>query len=94
MGRVVKNPPANAGDSRDMGPTPGSGRSPGGGRGNPPQYSRLENPRDRRAWWATVHRAAEWAAVTQRARTGGSEQGAVLFSEREECAGRGLGLIL
>ena len=59
VGLVVENPPASAGDSRDTGPTPGSGRSPGGGRGNPPQYSRLENARDRRAWWATVHRAAE-----------------------------------
>ena len=49
---VVKNPPANTGDS---GSIPGSGRSPGGGNGNPLQYSCLENPTDRRAWWATVH---------------------------------------
>ena len=44
---VVKNPPANAGDARDMGLIPESGRSPGGGHGNPLQYSCLENPMDR-----------------------------------------------
>ena len=49
---VVKNPPANAGD---LGPIPGSGRSPGEGSGNLLQYSCLGNPMDRRAWWATVH---------------------------------------
>ena len=52
---VIKNPPANAGDGRDMGSIPRSGRSPGGGRGNPLQYSGLENPVDRGAWWAAVH---------------------------------------
>ena len=52
---VVKNPPANAGDIRDMGSIPGSGRSPGEGHGNPLQYSCLENPMDRGVWWATVH---------------------------------------
>ena len=56
---VVKNPPANAGDIRDVGSIPGSGRSPGGGHGNPLQYSCLENPLDRGAWWATVHRVAK-----------------------------------
>ena len=50
---MVKNLPANAGD---MGSVPGSGRSPGGGNGNPLQYSYLENPMDRGAWQATVHR--------------------------------------
>ena len=49
---VVKNPPANAGD---LGLIPGSGRSPGGENGNPLQYSCLEKPTDRGAWWATVH---------------------------------------
>ena len=49
---VVKYPPANAGD---VGSIPKSGRSPGEGNGNPLQYSCLENPIDRRAWWATVH---------------------------------------
>ena len=50
-GAVVKNPLVNAGDT---GWFPGSGRSPGGGNGNPLQYSCLENPMDRGAWWATV----------------------------------------
>ena len=52
---VVKNLPASAGDIRDVGSIPGSGKSPGGGNGNPPQYSCLENPMDKGAWWATVH---------------------------------------
>ena len=56
---VVKNLPANAGDIIDMGSIPGSGRSPGGEHGNPFQYSCLENPMDRGAWWATVHRVAK-----------------------------------
>ena len=56
---VVKNLPANAGDIRDTGLVPGSGRSPGEGHGNPFQYSSLENPMDRGAWWATVHRVAQ-----------------------------------
>ena len=52
---VVKNPPANAGDMRDVGLIPGLGRSPGGGHGNPVQYSCLKNPKDNGDWWATVH---------------------------------------
>ena len=56
---VVKNPPANAGDRRDPGLTPGLGRSPGGRHGNPLQYSCLENPMDRGAWRAAVHGVAE-----------------------------------
>ena len=51
----VKNPPANAGDIRDTGLIPGSGRSTGGGHGNPFQYSCLENPTDREVWRAMVH---------------------------------------
>ena len=58
-GSVVKNPPANAGNIRDVGFIPGLGRSPGGGHGNPLQYSCLENPMDRGAWQATVYRVAE-----------------------------------
>ena len=54
---MVKNPPANAGDIRDMGSIPA--RSPGGGHGNPIQYSCLENPMDRGAWQTTVHRVAK-----------------------------------
>ena len=56
---VVKNSIANAGDTRDEGSISGSGRSPGEGNGNPLLYSCLENPMDRGAWRATVHRAAE-----------------------------------
>ena len=56
---VLKNLPASAGDIRDVGLIPGSGRSPGGGNGNPLQYSCLENPMDREAWQATVHRVAK-----------------------------------
>ena len=52
---VVKNLPANARDTRDTGSTPGSGGFPGGGDGDPLQYSCLENPMDRGAWRATVH---------------------------------------
>ena len=52
---VVKNPPANAGNVRDEGSIPGSGRSPGGGHSNPLQYSCLETSMDRGAWKATVH---------------------------------------
>ena len=54
-----KNLPANAGDLRDTGSIPGSGRSPGGGHGNPLQCSCLENPMDRGDWWAMIHRIAK-----------------------------------
>ena len=53
---VVKNPPINAGDTGDTGLIPGLGGCLEGGHGNPLQYSCLENPMDRGAWWATVHR--------------------------------------
>jgi len=56
---MIKNPPANEGDIRDTGSIPGSERSPGGGPGNPLQYSCLESPMDRGAWRATVHGVAE-----------------------------------
>jgi len=56
---MVKNPPANAGDTKDMGLIPGLGRSSGGGNGNSHQYSCLENPMDRGVWWAMVHRVAK-----------------------------------
>ena len=52
---VVKSPPANAGDIRDVGSIPGLGRSPGDGNDNRLQYSCQENPMDRGAWRATVH---------------------------------------
>ena len=51
---MVKNPPANAGDTGDLGLIPGSVRSPGEGNGKPLQYSCLENPMDRETWRATV----------------------------------------
>ena len=53
---MIKNLPADAGD---MGSIPGSGRFPGGGNGNPIQYSCLGNPKDRGAWWNIVHGVAE-----------------------------------
>ena len=56
---MVKNLPANEGDIRDGDSITGSGRSPGGGHNNPLQYSCLENPMDRGAWQATVHRVAK-----------------------------------
>ena len=56
---VVKNLPANAGDIRDVGSIPSSGRSLGRGHGNPLQYSCLKNSLDRGAWRATVHRSAK-----------------------------------
>ena len=59
MALVVKNPPANAGDIRDVGLISGLGKSPGEEHGNPLEYSCLENPIDRGAWWATVHRVAK-----------------------------------
>ena len=59
MAPVVKNLPSYAGDVRDMGSIPGSGRSPGRGHGNPLQYSCLENPMNRGAWWTTVQRVTK-----------------------------------
>ena len=58
---MVKNSPANAGGIRDADFIQGLGRFPGGGHGNSPQYSYLENPMDRGAWWATVH----WVAMSR-----------------------------
>ena len=55
-GSVVKNPSANAGDAES---TPGSGRFPGEGNGNPLQYSCLENPMDRGTWWLQSHGATK-----------------------------------
>ena len=62
---MVKNLPANVGDVRDKGSVHGSGRCPGGEYGNPLQYSCLENPMDRGAWWATVHRVAKVSDITE-----------------------------
>ena len=69
-GAVARNPPANAGDTRDAGSTPGLGRSPGVGNSNPLQFSCLKNPLDRGAWWATVHRVAKsWTQLSDGAHT-------------------------
>ena len=69
-GSVVKNLPDNAGDAEDTGLIPRSGRSPGGGYGNPLQYPCLENPMDRGAWQATVHVVAEsWRRLSDLAHT-------------------------
>ena len=63
---VVKNLPANTGDVRDTGLIPWLVRSSGGRHGNPVQYSCLENPLDRGAWWATVHRVTKsWTWLKQ-----------------------------
>ena len=59
---MVKNLPANAGDT---GSIPGSGKSPGEGNGDPPQYSCLGNPTDRKAQWATVHGTKKESDMTQ-----------------------------
>ena len=67
---MVKNPPASAGDARDVGLIPGSGRSPGGGDGNPLQYSCLGNPMDRGAWRATVHGAGKSQMLLSTQHTG------------------------
>ena len=66
MALVIKNPPANAGNVRGTGSIPGSGRSLGGGHDNQLHYSCLENPMERRAWWATVHGVAKsWTLLKQ-----------------------------
>ena len=62
---MVKSAPANAGDVRDVGLIPGSGRSPGAGNGNPLQDSYLENPMERGAWRATVHGVCKESDTTE-----------------------------
>ena len=66
---MLKNPPSNAVDEREMGSVPGLGRFPGGGTRNPLQYSRLENSKDRGAWLATVHGGCKESGVTERTDT-------------------------
>ena len=65
MALVVKTPPANAGDVRDVGSTLGWGKIPGGGQGNLLQHSYLENPMDRGAWQATVDRVSTELDTTE-----------------------------
>ena len=64
-GAAGEEPACHAGDLRDVGSIPGSGRFPGGGHGNPLQYSCLENPMDRGAWRATAHRVSESSHVNR-----------------------------
>ena len=65
---MVKNPPANAGDTGDADSIPGEGRFSGEGNGNPPQYSYLGNSMDRGALWATVHGVAKyWTGLSTHA---------------------------
>ena len=67
---MVKNPPANAGESRDMGSVPGLGRCPGVGNGYPLQYSCLENSMDRGAWWVTVQGVTKsWTCLSMNTHT-------------------------
>ena len=61
---MVQHSPASAGDAGGPGLSPGLGRSPGGGHGNPVQSSCLENPKDRGAWRATVHGVAKVSGAT------------------------------
>ena len=65
QGLIDKESTCNAGDAGDLGSIPGLGRSPRGGHGNPLQYSCLENPMDRGAWWATVHRVHQELDTTE-----------------------------
>ena len=71
---------ANARDVRDKGPVPELGGSPGGGPGNPLQYSCLENPMDRGAWWAAVHRVAKSRTWLKQLNTHLLYAGGVVFS--------------
>ena len=67
---MVKNLPANTGETGVTGLIPGSGRSPGGGNGNPLQYSCLDYPMDRRDWWATVcSDAKSWTQLSDQVHT-------------------------
>ena len=88
-GTSGKEPPCHAGGIRDVALIPGSGRSPGGGHHNPLQYSCLENPMDRGAWWATVHGIAKswtWLSIHTR-RTKGEIMNwiKVTFKTYEHC---------
>ena len=67
-GSVVKISPANAGEAGDRTSIPGSGRPPGGGNGNPLQYSCLGNPMGRETWWATILRVTKnWTRLSMHA---------------------------
>ena len=103
---VVKNLPANARDTRDVGWIPGSGRSPGGGNSNPLQYSCLENPMDRGAWWvSSAWGRKESTQLSTRAGTrgdtrrgdpgdAGASRGTAKMPAKQREAGRGLARML
>ena len=80
MALEVKNPPANAGDARDVSSILELGGSPGEGHGNPLQYSCLENPRDRGAWWVSVYGVAQSRARLKRLSSSSSRAHQVQFS--------------
>ena len=81
-GSMVKNLPANAGDTGNEGLIPGLGKSPGEGNGNPLQYSCLENPLDRGAWQATVRRVTKSRTRLKRLSTHTHANGTCLYSTR------------
>ena len=81
MALVVKNLPANEGEVKDPGFIPGLGRSPGGGQGNPLRYSCLENPMDRGAWRATVHKVTKSQTRPKRLSTDAWDWGSFLFCD-------------
>ena len=85
---MVKTPPVNAEDVRDMGSIPGPGRSPGGGLGNPLQYFCLENPMDRGAWRATDHKVRKsWTRLKGLSRTAQDYDATILeLSSRQLCS--------
>ena len=83
---MIKNSSASVGDAGDGSPIPGLGRSPGGGHGNPFQYSCLENPMDRRAWRAAVHGVAKELDTTEQL---GTRRGAVNHMNNGEGSSRG-----
>ena len=93
MDLVIKNLPANAGDIRDMGSIPGLGRSPGGGHGNPLQYSGLENPSDRGAWRVAVHRVTKSWTLLKRLRTHNLDEKSVQYWLPLAGTSKGLGVL-
>ena len=83
---MIKKSSASVGDAGDGSSIPGLGRSPGGGHGNPLQYSWLENPMDRGAWRATVRRVSKKSDMTERL---GTRRGEVNHMNNGEGSSRG-----